>query len=399
MVRYEGLPRPLSVDTLFSQLEEERRGGKVGYYSLPESSRGLVEELKGEEFTFTTIVHIGIGGSSLGPKALSALFRERLSKEIVFLENPDPVDLGGKLEGIDPQSSLFLVVSKSGTTIETLTIFKILLKTLDLQLEGAPNIWTITEEGSPLDRFAATYGLRSFHIPKEVGGRFSVLSSVGIVPLTLAGLDTLHLLEGAGEFRDRFFRREEDHLLHKALFYSLNARRYPINVLFSYASELEEFTKWYVQLWGESLGKRRGGEGVGLTPVGLLGTIDQHSFLQLLIEGPRDKTVTFLKVGHFNTDLEIPDLHLPHLDRSDFVNGSTLSTLLNRECDATREALTRSQVPNDLIEIERIEERAVGELIFYFELLTSATALALGIDAYNQPGVELGKRILRESFL
>ncbi|MRI82950.1 MAG: glucose-6-phosphate isomerase [Nitratiruptor sp.] len=398
MIFYEARPAPASTQWLYEALVAERSSGKVGYYHLPDHSLPLIQRAQELDWGFETIVHIGIGGSSLGPKALAHLFASKLKRPIIFLENPDPVEIRLKLASLDPQKAQIFVVSKSGRTVETLAIFKALLNHFQIDPKGARNIAVITDPDSPLDRFASWAKVPSFHIPPNVGGRFSVLSAVGIVPLTLAGLDTAALLEGARTFRELFFAQQANHLLAKALFFAHNAKRYPITVLFSYASELEEFTRWYVQLWGESLGKRKGQERVGLTPVGLLGTSDQHSFLQLLIDGPRDKSVTFLKVARFGEDLPIGSRSLPHLEGVDFLDGHSLAQLLNAECDATKRALELAGVPNDLIELQSLDEESIGELIFYFQLLTSATALALGINAYDQPGVELGKRVLRQLF-
>ncbi len=380
----------------FAALQKEREGGEVGYYFLPDESVVLSDVAC--EIGYDTVVVIGIGGSSLGSKAIYSALHHKLNKKMLFLENPDPLELREKFASIEPEQSLFFVVSKSGTTIETISIFKALLQHFDL---GLPNerIKIITDADSPLHHFADRYDLQCFTIPKNVGGRFSVLSAVGIVPLTLAGVDTKRLLDGARAFLYSFFSGNEEHLLYKASFFAKEQKRYPINVLFSYGTYLEDLTKWYVQLWGESLGKKDAkGERVGLTPVGHIGSVDQHSFLQLIIDGPQDKTVTFLKVKDFGNDLLIPPLRFDHLQKTDFVNGRTFTELLNAECDATKEAVMMQGVPADTIEMEKLDEESLGELIIYYELLTAAVGALLGINTYNQPGVELGKQILRKKF-
>ena len=231
-----------------------------------------------------------------------------------------------------------------------------------------------------------------------MGGRFSILSAVGIVPLTLAGYDTKALLNGAGAFLDRLFAGGEKHLLEKACYYYENAQALSINVLFSYANELENLTKWYVQLWGESLGKIDStGKSVGMTPIGLIGAVDQHSFLQLVIEGPKDKTVTFINIDDFENDLTIPDVSLRHIEKTDFINGKTFNELINAQCDATRQSLRDSGVPTDGITISKINEENIGAMIIYYELLTSLAGSMLKINTYDQPGVELGKTILYDN--
>ena len=397
------------MEEAYGRLVQEREEGIAGYYNLPEDACLVVEEIKArsasipEQWGCETIVVVGIGGSSLGAKALDQALRPAHpeAKEIIFLENPDPLEIHRKFEKIDKEKSLFIVISKSGGTIETTSIFKAIVARYRLDLEGNDRnrVIAITDEGSILHRFAEEYGLSCYFIPGNVGGRFSVLSAVGMVPLTLAGYDTCAILEGAKGMVDAFFGRRADHLLEKGAFLASNWRQYRINVLFAYGTYLEDFTKWYVQRWGESLGKvDRSGNRVGLTPAGHIGSVDQHSFLQLIIEGPRDKTVTFLQVEDFGLDIEIPKVSLKHIEKNDYINGHSFTELLNAECDSTREAVAGVGVPTDLIRFDRLDERNLGELILYYELLTSVVGAMLDINTYDQPGVELGKTILVKKF-
>ncbi len=400
-----------TMETAFSALREERDSGRIGYYGLPERSREHVETVAALEKenallasgAVTDIAVIGIGGSSLGIKAVDSLLRDRRrpKRRLHFFENSDPVDISRTLSELKKESTLFVVISKSGGTIETTSIFKTAIAHFALELDGADRerVWVITDAGSVLSQFADRHGLTQFNIPDNVGGRFSVLSAVGIVPLTLAGYDTAALLEGAGAFVTRFFDGGEKHLLEKACFLYEGSAERSANVLFSYASDLEDLTKWYVQLWGESLGKiDRDGNRVGLTPIGLIGAVDQHSFLQLLIEGPADKTVTFVRIEDFENDLRIPDITLEHIEKTDFVNGTTFNDLINAQCDATRESLVQSGVPVDGISLDRADEANVGAMFLYYELLTSLVGAMLGVNTYDQPGVELGKVILYKKF-
>ena len=397
------------MEEAFYHLVEEREKGISGYYLLPESSRTIVEEVEATLLPTSTVeqadtvVVIGIGGSSLGAKAVDRILRPVTpgAKRMLFFENPDPLDVLEKLETLERERTLFLVISKSGGTIETITLYKILIEQLGLEPEGADRerIFVVTDEGSPLHRYAEATGLKAFFIPANVGGRFSVLSAVGIVPLTLAGYESCALLDGAKRLLTDFFDRKADHILYKGSFYAAHWRERPMNVLFAYGSHLEDLTKWYVQLWGESLGKIDAqGRRVGLTPLGHIGSVDQHSFLQLIIEGPRDKTVTFLKIGQFPRDLTVPDLSLKHIEKNDYINGHTIAELLDAECDATWESIRNEGVPTDGIVLDEISPENIGELILYYELLTSVAGALLHIDTYDQPGVELGKRILREKF-
>ncbi len=393
----------------FGNLVYEKEKGVAGYYNLPDNSSLIVSEAEAFAASSTTIqecdtiVLVGIGGSSLGTKAIDSALRHKYpdAKRILFLENPDPVEIEEKFEAIKKERTLFIIVSKSGTTIETISIFKAIIAKFDIDLKGKDKerVIAITDEGSALCHFVDHYGLKAYTIPHNVGGRFSVLSSVGIVPLTFAGYDTCSLLSGASAMVERFFNAEHEHLLIKAAFIAENWRNYRMNVLFAYASFMEDFTKWYVQLWGESLGKiDTKGERVGPTPIGHIGSVDQHSFLQLIMQGPRDKSVTFIKVEDFEKKLKIPDIKLEHIDKCDYVNGRTFNELINAECDATFESMVSEGIPVDSITLDRINEANLGELVLYYELLTSLTGAMLHIDTYNQPGVEMGKRILVKKF-
>jgi len=401
MIRYELFFDTANLDAAceraFETLWHERQKGLSGHYDLPFGSMRLLERIPKYPHIKKVAV-IGIGGSSLGTKAIYELLKHRIHhKEILFLENPDPIDLEDKLARIKKNETLFIVISKSGTTIETISIFKAVIKHFDLDLAKDDLIF-ITDPGSPLERLGNDYGVAVYNIPPNVGGRFSVLSAVGIVPLTIAGFDTENLLLGAQRLVRDFFERRADHILQKAAYYHKIYPRIRMNVLFSYSSMLVDFNRWYEQLWGESLGKRKGKERIGPTPIAHIGSIDQHSFLQLLIDGPLDKTVTFLKVKEFRNHLKIPDITLPHLQSTDFVNGHTFNELINKECEATMESVRMQGVPTDLIEIGSIKAKNIGELILYYQLLTSSVAALFGINAYDQPGVELGKKILKSKF-
>lgn len=387
----------------YNAVLHERENGISGYFDLPSESKLIIEELQKEnEYEqYEDIALIGIGGSSLGTKAVDSFLRlKRDVKRIHFLENPDPVHLRATLDRLKKEKTLFIVVSKSGSTIETISIFKAVIKHFGLQLQkDAKQIIAITDVDSALHKFAQEYGIKSFAIPQNVGGRFSVLSAVGIVPLTIAGYDTSKLLQGAGNLIERFFALQEEHILQKAAFIYQNWLQYRMNVLFAYADELEDFGKWYVQLWGESLGKiDRSNEHVGPSPIAHIGSIDQHSFLQLIMEGPRDKTVTFLNIDDFQEPLAIPDISLPYLEKTDFVNGTSFNRLINEECEATMQSVMKQNIPVDRIIMPFMDEEAIGELIAYYELLTSVIGQMFGIDTYNQPGVELGKKILKTRF-
>lgn len=396
---------PFTLEKGFEAVRYEAASGEIGYYHLPISSQPLVEELKtlyhDIDRRFNTIAIIGIGGSSLGIKAIERLLRPSTpnAKKLVYLENSDPISIMQEMKQIDKFRTLFIVISKSGGTVETLSIFKRLIVSFELPLDHSDQIYVVSDENSILAHFADEHHLRRFVIPTNVGGRFSVLSAVGMVPLTLAGFDTKSILEGAQAFLEQFWNRQEEHMLQKAAFYVTHSDQYPMNVLFAYSDTFEEFGKWVVQIWGESLGKRNcRGERVGLTPISLIGSVDQHSFLQLIIEGPLNKTVTFMHIEHSEDHLMIPELSLHYLEKSDFVNGKSFNELINAQCHATMQSVLQSGVSVDEIAWKQIDEASVGELILYYELLTSLSGALFEINTYDQPGVEIGKKILETQF-
>ncbi len=207
-------------------------------------------------------------------------------------------------------------------------------------------------------------------------------------------------MRGAAGITQRFFERKEEHILHKALTYFTHKNHISMNVLFSYSSLFTYFNAWYVQLWGESLGKINAmGERVGLTPIALIGSIDQHSFLQLIVQGVRDKSVTFLSLNPTHSaQPSIPNLQIPFLESTNFVNTQSFATLLNNQRIATMQTIENEGILTDCIEVMSLCEESVGILIAYFEVLTSCMGQLFEINTYDQPGVEFGKARLKKLF-
>lgn len=378
-----------TVEIGFKKVKEEWRQGKVGYYRLPELSQQLLKWKPNVEFS--EVVVVGIGGSSLGAKGVYHLNRHFYSvKPLIFLENPDPIDILEKVEGIT--SPLFFIISKSGRTIETISIFKYLIYRFGLK-PGDCRVKIVTDRGSPLDRLGEEWKLERFFIPSGVGGRFSVMGSVGVLPLLAVGFPVEEMLEGGATFRDSFFKGNEFHLAIKGAFYGERWADYPINVLFAYSTTLNYFKEWYVQLLGESLGKRER----EIMPVGHIGSIDQHSFLQLLMEGIPNKTLTFLKIANFKRQVVIPSISLPNLATTDFINGYPFEELINFEERATLEVVKKRAIVDE-ITLPEVNLHTTGQLLFYYKLLTSFIGQVMGIDTYNQNGVEAGKQLLPKLF-
>ncbi len=408
------------IETLFAKILQEQEDQASGYYALPFSNRALqdceefIQSRKKILKNLKNLVIIGIGGSSLGLKAIDCLLRHKPHKNthqhhdsrpnLIFLEHTDALIIPHLLANCKRKNTLFIAISKSGTTIETSSLLKYVINEFNL-LEShktKKHLAIITDVDSALAHFAKEKDIAHITIAPNIGGRFSVLSAVGILPLRLLGYDTYALLQGAQSFMELFFARKEEHILYKALFLAKNHIQYPMSVLFSYSSIFKEFNAWFVQLWGESLGKiDKQGNNVGLSPIGLIGSIDQHSFLQLIVQGRADKSVSFLSLSPHaipKDSPEIPNLSLPHLQSTDFINKVKFCELLEKQKCATLETLQAQNIPVDSIELESLDEASVGGLIAYFELLTSATGCALEINTYDQPGVEFGKKRLRKMF-
>ena len=380
-----------------TQKEQE----SIGYYHLPEQDISpIIEYCNSVPPHIEDIAVIGIGGSSLGAKAIYEFLKpvENLTRNLYFFESTDPINITNTLESIDINTTHFLVISKSGTTVETFSIYKYILS----KHEDPKSYTFITDPGSDLEKYAKHIKASVLHLPENVGGRFSVLSVVGLVPLALCGVDIKSLLEGAKSIKNSYFEDGyiQKTLLKKSLFYAKNHAKYHINCIFAYSESLKYFCEWYVQLWGESLGKkqRHSAFNVGLTPIGLIGPKDQHSFLQLIMEGTRDKSVTFIKINDFQEDLcIIPDITLPHLESLDTLNNLSFSTLINMQCDSVIEALEKEDgIPVDSITLPSMNAHHIGSLIYYYELLTSLVGQLIDVNTYDQPGVEAAKIILKK---
>jgi len=387
-----------SNEEIFERIIAER--DSIGYYDLPYQDTTDIKA-HAKSITKKYIIVLGIGGSSLGARAIYEFLlpSNNFDNELLFLETVDPLKINHCLKGVDLNESHFVVISKSGDTIETISIFKYLnsLVTID-----SSNCSVISEVNSKLTKFAKQNNIKSFELAENVGGRFSVFSVVGLLPLAMVGVDIDNLLNGCKRVSKSFFDKAGycDPILEKARFLVENKTRFHINVIFSYSSTLESFNKWYVQLWAESLGKINiNGTRQGLTPIGLIGPVDQHSFLQLIMEGVRDKTVTFIKIDDLKDTSSIP------VDSSkkfeilglQYYEGISFNELLNRQADATIQSIQdQDDIPCDVISIRTVDEFNIGSLMFTYQLLTSCIGAFLQINTYDQPGVESGKIILKE---
>jgi glucose-6-phosphate isomerase len=391
--------------SLLDRIKKESQ--QIGYFNLPNQDTSYIDNylsqldaLQGLD-SITDVVVVGIGGSSLGAKAIYHFLKplNNLSRQLHFMDSTDPIAIHNACLNLNLESCHFLIISKSGTTIETIAIYKYLIEVLKNHSNNQHPFTFITDQGSKLEAHAKTKSALVVNIQDNVGGRFSALSTAGLMPLALAGINIKLLLSGAEKVKKSFFEAGymQETLLKKAQFYAENSLTYGINSIFSYSESLKYFNHWYVQLWGESLGKKQKNSSfnVGLTPIGLIGPKDQHSFLQLLAEGKRDKTVTFIKLESFDNLLKIPEDTLEGLEALDIINGTHFSSLINMQADSIIESIQDSQnIPLDEITLKKQDAFSIGQLIYYYQLLTSMVGDLLNINTYNQPGVEAGKNIL-----
>ena len=381
---------------IFESVKDEM--DTIGYYNLP-----LQDTTDIKEFAKTVkqknIAIIGIGGSTLGTYAIYNFLKKSNSyaKKLHFFESTDPMDIKSRLTKLDLEDTLFIVISKSGTTIETISLFKYFASLVKIDKS---NCVIVSETKSKLTAFANKNSIKSFEIPENVGGRFSVFSSVGLLPLAIIGVDIDNLLQGAKDIKDSFFSQGEyyEPIMQKARFMVENKSRFNINVIFSYSTALEGFNKWYIQLWGESLGKVNiNNTKQSHTPIGLIGPVDQHSFLQLIAEGKRDKTVTFIKIDDFEDETTIPKATLDGFDDLDYIDGLHFSQLIEYQANATIQAIEElKDIPCDVITIDKVDEYNIAQLMYNFQLLTSVIGIFVQINTYDQPGVEAGKIILKD---
>lgn len=397
--------------------ERRRESGEMGFFELPYAGE-VVDEIErfanGGGQAFENVVVLGIGGSALGTIALRSALRNPFWNELgseerdffprlYVIDNPDPATFAAFLDRIDLRKTLFNVISKSGGTAETMSQMLIVRAKLEAELGDGYRghlLFTTDPEKGVLRRLASEEGIAALPVPQNVGGRFSVLSAVGLLPAALVGIDIRELLAGAAEMVERCSVPDLDRnpaAAFAALQYLADTEASaPIHVMMPYSDSLRDVADWFRQLWAESLGKERNREGqqvnVGPTPVKSLGATDQHSQVQLYMEGPFDKTITFLSEGERTVDLAIPSLY-QEIEELGYLGGHTLGELLQAEMEATEAALAQRGRMNMTIELGEVNARSIGALFMMLQIATVYAGALYGVDPLDQPGVELGKQL------
>ncbi len=401
-----------------AEVEQRRHAKELGFFDLPHASALVAEILQFAEKegqAFNTVVVLGIGGSALGALALQqALARPHWNElddaareyfpRLYVLDNIDPTTIGPLFDRMDMRGTLFNIISKSGATPETMAQFLIVRERLAQAFPDdgyrAHLLFTTDPQKGVLRELANVEGIATLPIPPNVGGRFSVFSAVGLLPAALIGIDVRELLRGAAQMDERC--RAPELLNNPAGMFALlqylahTRAGAPIHVMMPYSDRLYLVADWFRQLWAESLGKRVDRAGrevfVGPTPIKALGATDQHSQVQLYVEGPFDKTVCFLSLETQPQDIVIPALY-PETTALAYLGGHTLGELLEAERQATATALARSGRMNLTIRLPALNANTIGQLLMMLQIATVYAGALYGVDPLDQPGVELGKQL------
>lgn len=360
---------------------------------------------------FENILVLGIGGSALGgiavTEALLKPYWNLLSEEqregfprIFFLDNIDPDSMTGLLDMLDLSKTLVNVITKSGDTAETMSQFMIVKDRLEKELGDTYryNIVATTDKRTGILRqISEQEGYKTFVVPDDVGGRFSVFSAVGLLPFALVGIDVDSIVNGIKDM-DLALKNTDIHnniAAQNALIqYLMDTKKGKnLSVMMPYSSRLKYVSDWYVQLWAESLGKNKNKDGqdvnVGPTPIKALGATDQHSQIQLYNEGPNDKVINFIRVEEFDNTLEIPRIF--EYTGIGYLGGKSINQLINAEADSTRVALADYNRPTVTISLPKIDAYNVAQLLYMLEVQTAIIGELYNINTFNQPGVEQAK--------
>jgi len=372
---------------------------KQGFYDIIDDEKTIKEInsfAKSIEGKYEDIIVLGIGGSALGTICLKESLTHLPKPRLHIIDNIDPILIKEVDNTINYEKALFIVVTKSGSTPETLSQYFYFKKQVeDRGLNQNEHFLFITDpEKGLLRKISKTEQIPTFDIPENVGGRFSVLTAVGLLPAKLIGINIEELLEGAKKIRNKFLSENfEENIAFQlaSIQKTMNEKGKIMNVIMPYSHKLIKFADWYRQLLAESIGK----EGVGITPINALGVTDQHSQSQLYNEGPNDKLFIFIEVEKLGPHLEIPNPY-PNEEASEYLKNTSFNELMKIEKQATEQSLTKNNRPNITIKINEVNEDSLGELFMLFEASIAFLGEYYNINAFDQPGVELSKNLTKE---
>lgn len=386
---------PSDFEQTFKAYTDTLNSPETGFFHLPQnkellaSTKTVFEKFKNKKY----FIHVGIGGSALGPDMFLKAFGSNRGVQFTFVNNIDPDDLKRQLSSVNIKEALIYIVSKSGTTAETVAAMSIL--TQELAKAGITEkdykdyfVFCTDPVKGDLRKLAANWNIETLSVPANVGGRFSVLTPVGFLPMLFAGINPDQVLAGAAAIQQKLSDRKDGEEFFKlaAWIKELHDQGIRQTVMMPYSSLLKEFSAWFIQLWGESLGK----EGKGLTPIPAYGATDQHSQMQLFMEGPEDKTLFLIEVEKFAHDYPLTNTVPTESFQS--LSKFTLGTLMKAEFEGTLAALSENKRHVVHMSIPALNEESIGQMILFSECLTALMGRMLKIDPFNQPGVEAGKK-------
>lgn len=386
---------PKDAEASIASYQKTLASSEIGFFRLPENRELLAETEKVfNHFNKKKyFIHIGIGGSALGPEMILSALGNGSGVEFIFVNNIDPDDLCRKLDKVNIKEALIYVVSKSGTTAETVAAMSIVLNMLteagikESEYKDYFVFCTDPVKGE-LRKLTTEWNVKTLEIPSNIGGRFSVLTPVGFLPALFAGIKAKDILEGAEDIQKHLQDPKVGANFFELAFWIKDLHDQGVNqtVMMPYSSLLKEYSAWFVQLWAESLGK----DGKGLTPIPGYGATDQHSQMQLFMEGPKDKVMMLIEVEKFHADFNLKN----SLKSEAFKNLSPfkLSDLMKAEFEGTLTALQENGRHVVHLKIPSLQEEYVGQLILFAECLTVMVGELLKVDPFNQPGVEAGKK-------
>ncbi|MDC3091050.1 hypothetical protein OA848_01530 [Rickettsiales bacterium] len=362
------------------------------------SQKQIIKEISKKLRRYETILFLGTGGSSLGGKTLYSLknnqFINNNNPKIYFIENIDSEQIMDLLKCIDFKRTGFVVISKSGETIETLSQF-FMIKNFSKNIVNnfSKNLYIITEnKKSTLKKIQEELKCPYYEHSKLIGGRYSIFSLVGMIPAELSNLDSEKIHQGGAKVLEQMSRIKNIHEFPPALAslknYNLIKEGINQNILMPYSDSLLNFSMWFRQLWGESIGKN----GKGSTPISGMGTVDQHSQLQLYLDGPRDKFINIIYFKKKKKSIEL-DCYISKNFVYENLHKKNMNELLVAETMATFETLKKKNVPIRMIELESNNEETIGSILMHFFLETIYTCYLLDINPFNQPAVEEGKKL------
>lgn len=396
--------KPLSIAEALEKLHSYQQG----FYTCIDDD-GVLDEIQNYadlvKGRFNHVVICGIGGSSLGAVAIRDAMQSYFSRSyprLHVLENVDPEFIRDFRSILDLEQTLFIVVSKSGMTVETLSqyfFFRDLINEKGLDPRG--HFVFVSEENKRfLHQTAMTEGIPFFAVPQNVGGRFSVQTVVGLLPAALMDLDIQAFWDGFRAMRDKLLSPDmETNLPYQLAMIQHGAwmtdrKR---QILMPYATRLASFSRWWVQLVAESTGKLDDqGLPVGVAPVRLMGATDQHSYLQLLTQGPDDNLTMFIQVNQTGTDQKIPVERITQDKKFQYLHGVSFGELNHQELQGTADALTEAGRPALVIQVDRINMYSLGQLFMLFEGATAMLGIMMGVNPFDQPGVERSKELTRQ---